>query len=292
MKLTTLDKNAGLKIEAQDLDRLSDFDVASHFEKYGCLWFSGLKLDTQDFLNFSDKYSDKFFSYRGGAFLREKINENETLLSVTGHSRGFPVPLHGELHYHPTRPEMIWFYCLSPALIGGETTVCDGEEFFNQLKPSTQDFLIGNKLIHIRTHDEKDWQSIYQSTSQAEVLAHCQEINLKAKFENNILTTEYKDFAVKDSPYTKNKTFINNILPMSALEDIGIHVSLIRDSEGAALPNRVLSDIRKVAKKTTFAIKWQKGDFLMIDNRRFLHGRKAFVDKKREIAVRMSNVVL
>jgi alpha-ketoglutarate-dependent taurine dioxygenase len=48
-----------------------------------------------------------------------------------------------------------------------------------------------------------------------------------------------------------------------------------------------MSELNAIAEKITAEINWQKGDILMVDNTRIMHGRRAFVDDKRNIYIRL-----
>ena len=45
--------------------------------------------------------------------------------------------------------------------------------------------------------------------------------------------------------------------------------------------------LNEIAERITAEINWQKGDILMVDNTRIMHGRRAFMDDKRDIYIRL-----
>ena len=47
-------------------------------------------------------------------------------------------------------------------------------------------------------------------------------------------------------------------------------------SSGKAIPEKFIDEIKRVAEDITVDHSWQQGDVLMIDNVRFMHGRRAF----------------
>jgi alpha-ketoglutarate-dependent taurine dioxygenase len=49
----------------------------------------------------------------------------------------------------------------------------------------------------------------------------------------------------------------------------------------------IVSEINKIAERLITEISWQKGDILMLDNTRIMHGRRAFFDNQRDIYLRL-----
>jgi alpha-ketoglutarate-dependent taurine dioxygenase len=80
-------------------------------------------------------------------------------------------------------------------------------------------------------------------------------------------------------------------LPVIAQEYVqGLQSSIVRFEDGLKIPDDVIFELKDVTDKLTLPIAWQKGDILMIDNTRLLHGRKSFSDNQREIYVRMGHL--
>ena len=80
-------------------------------------------------------------------------------------------------------------------------------------------------------------------------------------------------FAVHEGRISGNLCFANDILPGLDTEPQLIKRSM---ADGKEIPKNILSEIETKANKLTYEHKWEKGDLLMIDNKRFMHGRRAF----------------
>jgi hypothetical protein len=102
------------------------------------------------------------------------------------------------------------------------------------------------------------------------------------------VTTEYVSFACRDSQYGGHRAFINNILTMTWWELHGVRHRIVRLEDGTPIPDAILDELRRIEAEITVPIAWQPHDLVMIDNTRYLHGRRAFTDKRREIYVRLS----
>ncbi|MEZ4714992.1 MAG: TauD/TfdA family dioxygenase [Caldilineaceae bacterium] len=126
-----------------DLDERQIVDL---FSRSGALVLRGFNSTLDEFRTFTDCYGSDFLTYQGGGFRfrsfdRRAINDESTILSVTGGSQGFPMPLHGEMFYLKIRPRILWFRCEIPPERDGETTLGDGAEIFAALSPATQELL-------------------------------------------------------------------------------------------------------------------------------------------------------
>lgn len=273
-----------------DISNLDRKEIIELFTSSSLLLFRSFNVTTETFKAFTELFSTNFASYVGGAYSRETINGDKTLLSVTGGKQKFAVPLHGEMYYRKQKPDIIWFYCATPAVKDGETTVCDGIQLYNELSDSTRELLHQKRLKYIRTYPDGVWQKIYQTDdlSVVEKLCHDNDMQLTVSPERAV-TTEYVVSAIRESRCGKHKVFINNILPVVAQERQGSNASLVRFEDHSKIPDEVISEIKEVSDRLTYAVSWQKGDILMVDNTRLLHGRRSFADTQRDIYVRLGN---
>jgi alpha-ketoglutarate-dependent taurine dioxygenase len=272
----------------KNIFELNREDVINLFNSSSALLFRGFNVDTDTFKKFTELFSTNFVSYVGGAYSREMINGDKTLLSVTGGKLHFAVPLHGEMYYRKQKPDIIWFYCASPALKDGETTICDGVQVYNELSESTQELLHKKRLKYIRTYAADAWQTIYQTDdlNLVEKVCHNNDMHLKLNPDHSI-TTEYISSAIQKSKCGSHNVFINNLLPVVAQEIAGSNSSIVRFEDDSKIPDAVIIEIKDVTEKLTHLVSWQKGDIVMIDNTRLLHGRRSFFDNQRDIYVRL-----
>ncbi|MFB8790608.1 MAG: TauD/TfdA family dioxygenase [Potamolinea sp.] len=263
-------------------------EIISLFKSSSLLLFRGFEVDTDKFKQLTEQFGTNFVSYVGGAYSREMINGDKTLLSVTGGKLHFAVPFHGEMYYRKHRPDLLWFYCATPALKDGETTVCDGIQVYQQLSHSTQELFNQKRLKYIRTYAADVWPKIYQTEDINTVEQVCKENDMQLQVqEDESIKTEYVSSAVKDSRCGQHKVFINNILPVIEQEAKGSNSSIVRFEDNSPIPDEIINEIKQVTDKLTYLVSWQKGDILIIDNTRLLHGRRSFSDNQRDIYVRL-----
>jgi len=264
--------------------------VVELFNYHSVVFFRGFQVSTDGFKQFTQQYGNEFMPYVSGAYNRQVIGGDNTLLSVTGHDANFGVPLHGEMYYKAQRPLLIWFYCAIPAESGGETTVCDGIAVYKALAPTTRTLLGQQQIKYVRTYPHDLWTKIYQTEDLDVVAAVCADngLTLTVHDADRAITTEYLHPAViTDGPHP-HPVFINNILPVLFQEEtLKQSFSRVRLEDGSPLPAEVVADIRTTTARLTVPIPWEAGSLVMIDNTRMLHGRRGFEGNQRTVYARL-----
>ncbi|MEH2250350.1 TauD/TfdA family dioxygenase [Nostoc sp.] len=276
----------GIGQEIINLDNVSILEldkqeIISLFRSNGILLFRGFDVDTGIFKEFTNLLSIDFINYAGGAFSRRVINGDETLLSVNDFKS--EIKLHGEMYYQQNIPLMLWFFCANPPLEDGETTVCDGRQFFYEISSSTKELFNKKKLKFTVSISKEDWQKKYQTDNLNTLKEMCQKNNthLTVNDDQSILL-EYIFSAIIPSRCGKYQVFINSLLPTKQLSP-----KILKFEDDSEIPEEVVSELNEIAEKITTEISWRKGDILMIDNTRILHGRRAFADDQRDIYIRL-----
>ena len=260
---------------------LDQEEIISLFKSKGILLFRRFDVDTDIFKQFSNLLSIDFINYAGGAFSRRVINGDETLLSVNDFKS--EIKLHGEMYYQQNIPLMLWFFCANPPLENGETTVCDGRQFFNEISSSTKELFNKKKLKFTVRISQEDWQKKYQTDDLNKLHEMCQKnkTHLTVNDDQSIML-EYICPAIIPSRCGKYQVFINSLLPTKQLSP-----KILKFEDDSEISDEVMSELNEIAEKITTEISWQKGDILMIDNTRILHGRRIFSDDQRDIYIRL-----
>lgn len=310
LSMTPLHASFGLMIESparEALQALPPDEVVGNFRRHGALLFRNFAVETDDFLQFTSAYCRDFSTYQGGGFRwgaldRQKINNNDTLLTVTGSTQSFGIPLHGEMYYMSRRPTLLWFYCESPPSAAGETTLCDGAELYRRLSPAAREYFAANRLKYIRHLLDGEWQVAFQTDELEGLRRWCAE-NETALFEHEdgSVTIEYVSPAVCGGRDSRGEVFINNLLVIHSAEQAiraGLAAKVldlprnacplvVRLEDGSEIPAGLVEEIEQTANDISVKHAWRKGDVLLVDNTRILHGRKKSPDSGRNIYVRM-----
>ncbi len=293
--IAPLANQLGTCIRCEGRTSLLDLDpelVRDRFRSTGIVLFRDFAASPAEFKTFSNQFSGSFMLYRGGAIPRARVGDDDTVLAVTGSQLRYAVSLHGEMYYMKQRPAAIWFYCAVPAAEDGETTVADGVAFYQRLQPATRSLFAEQDLVYQRTYPDGVWQRVYQTDDLAAVAAICAENEIDTHFdpERRSLTTRSVRSALATSRYGQQPVFINNILPLLD-RIVGETESTVRLADGSEIPAAMQAELRSLAEELTIPVRWQPGDLLLIDNTRWLHGRRAYTDARRDIHVRLAETL-
>jgi alpha-ketoglutarate-dependent taurine dioxygenase len=298
----------GTDTNALDLDIK---EISDLFQQYRTLYFKGWNFTLEDFQEFSKKMSGNFSSYEGGGFRfkaldREFVSSDKTTMTTTGHTQGFAIPLHGEMHYMGTPPPLIWFYCKTPGQNTGQTTVCDGYKLAQLLPENVKMFFADKKIKYSRFLPDGSWQSSFltEDTEKAMEICRQQKVAFTYDDEKKEFQTEYMVSPFPDRGYIQGPKFISNMLNIAAVEwafesgwvkknfdsDLGERCPMIvRMEDGSRIPAEILEEIRTIADSITINIEWEAGEVVMIDNLSVMHGRRESLNQERQIFVRMGD---
>lgn len=299
MKISPIQENFGVIIEGSKDESIFDLErenVINLFKQHSAILFRGYGAEVEDFSKFGDQFGTNYMTYRGGGYVRRSV-DGSYIFSVKydygrTEQRTFGVPLHGEVYYTRHPPAVCWFYCAVPhEADGGETTICDGAQVYEQLSESTQKLLTAQPLKYMRSYLDGEWQLIYEAEDiddAADFAANVNGLTVDIDRKHKTLHTEFVTPAIITSRWNKKKTFINNIQTVWWQEEsMKRKTSIVRFLDGSPISREVIEEIEAVQERLTIPIRWLKGDFAMVDNTQALHGRYAFTDTTRDVYLRM-----
>lgn len=278
----------GCKVLNSDQISIFDLDqqeIMTLFKSYGALLFRGFDSDVETFIQFSNSLSKEFIDYSNGYFNRRVINNNPTLLSVNDLKD--EIKLHGEMYYLPNHPPMLWFFCATPPVESGETIICDGRKIFSNLSDETKNLFTQKKLKYVNHLEKEAWQERYKTDDLKLVKDACAKNQRLVKLnEDESIDILYICPAIYETGEQKELTFIGSLLPAKSL-----HPEIISFDDGSEINEQIISEIDEVTEEITTEIAWKKGDILMIDNNRVMHGRRKITDDTRDIYIRLCSPV-
>jgi alpha-ketoglutarate-dependent taurine dioxygenase len=244
-----------------DLDK---GEIVSLFEKHGTLVFRGFDLAPEKIPLLTDRFTE---SYAGDAIRRSARFGQRIIRDVDqGHH---DVPLHSEASFAASWPEIVWFYCNIPPAQGGATTLCDGLRLWQKLPAKMQNTFIAQPLRYEVAIDigasgsrgVEPWPSKSPGTS-----GHID-------WDAGAIRLAILRFAANEARTPGSLCFANHLLAAGELQ-----IRKVTLADGTAIASETLSEIAAIAAKLTFEQRWEPKDLLMIDNVRFMHGRRAYAD--------------
>jgi len=185
-------------------------------------------------------------------------------------------PLHPELSREPWRPDACFFYCVSPPASGGMTTVCDGVAIVRNLRPDLRETLASRRLKYMqaaRPEELQFWLGVSDPNDLvlADPPPHC-----PYRFERigRQVVRVFTRPLLHRPMFTDELAFGNFLLFARFLR--GRKFPLLDD--GTPVPDEWLQIVKQISDQLTAPIEWKRGDLLILDNSRFMHGRTALTE--------------
>lgn len=251
--------------------------------------FDGVAVES--FAAFTDAFNVPLGVHDGGAHA-PVAGAHRTRRVSSGHDS---VDFHSENAGAPTRPDFLWFCCLTPPSSGGQTTLVDGAQVWASLQPWAKEAFESRRLKYgplrfpaaqwtrvLGTDDGLRARSIIQGTLDACLDASHERVSFDIEPSGD-LTGSYVTSAIVRSPTSGVRAFANSLRGpyrmFPAFED---------DSE---IPATLVAHVQEVEESLCVEWEWQQSDIVAIDNWRVMHGRRAFAaGDERVILHRMGGV--
>ena len=268
-------------------------DLFEMLDMHGVLLIRDENIDITAFTNITDVLGHDFMVYQGATISRPSATDSTgTILSVTSPEYGYAIPLHGEMRYLAHPPELLFFYCQTPAKQGGETTFCDAIALWQALPGPVRQRFSSTPITYIRCQGHGMWRQLYHTESLETVKQICMANGVIFNYcpESDAVTTHYTCSAVVNTH--RGLAFINNFLPFAEREMLSPTplTSVVRfaDDEGHPISSDLVRIVRDAANQLTIAHAWQCNDIMVVDNHTVLHGRASVNDLKRRVLLRMA----
>jgi alpha-ketoglutarate-dependent taurine dioxygenase len=275
----------GCLIVSRNGDSIFDFDkkeVIRLFKKHGALIFRGFNMDEKgaDFRTFSDMFGFDFVTYPG--ITRDLVAKDGTVQTAV---KGVgSISLHQEMSYlpEPLCPSFVGFYCQEPPTYGGHTIISDGTHAVKFLsKPAVKmlksqllkyeiDFTLEQIMTFLRTDSLEKFKKLLRKHSLQKVF----------KLKDDGVTTRYYTPAFTLTKFGRKKAL------MKPLNNFGRSLKFPVFADGSPLPPALYDELEDITDRLTVDIRWRRGDVLLFDNSRIMHGRRTVEDNDRLIFTR------
>jgi len=258
-----------------DIDRALIVDM---YKAHGALLFRGFGADVPEFRRFTQDFCPTHVVNEiGGRLPIEPEHNIHTAASGVGE-----FPLHSELSREPWKPDAAFFACLSAPTRGGTTTICDGVELVRAMPDDVRQALMGRRLLYIMP----TWPELLEfwlgdSTPGDETLAHppswCP--YQFDRLDGNVV--RYFSRPAFHRPMFSDELAFANFLLFARFKHNRRDYPLLDD--GTPIPEAWLQAIKATGDRVAAEVVWRRGDLLMLDNTRFMHGRTAILDASERL---------
>lgn len=201
----------------------------------------------------------------------------------------YSMDLHRENGNLPFNPDIQWFFCLEPAAVGSQTTLCDGARVLFEMSSSTRRSFEKYKIRYARRlpwSNVRHLLSVELGVPEDEINdSHLQFVNESVegqtyrRLDSGLIASSFVTSAITTSAFSGRKAFCNSLLGPS----INYEPPRITWEDGGEIDFPVWDEIRELTDRYTYDIDWQSRDIVVIDNSRVMHGRRHLDDPSRRI---------
>ena len=265
--LVTIEPATGLRLSQLDIE-----EIKSLYKQFGGILFRGFSLDLEQFKQFTDCFCNAYVSNKSRG--REMLSRDGRVQTVNLGDVHFP--LHPELSREPWQPHIAWFACQQPAMIQGETTVCDGIAAARTLGPELTAHCHANTLSHtLPVRLEWCARFLRKPDLTLSQIPACSDETIKFSVHDGKIFRSYLRPMLHKPMFSDEWAYGNFLVFARRQLNARFFPAYI---DGTEIPDRLVDEIERITNSLASEIKWQKNDLLMLDNTRFMHGRNPIGD--------------
>jgi hypothetical protein len=225
--------------------------------------------------------------YRAGARLDAGLKTNDIFVTRTP-SENFTLLVHSEGFYKPSfsTPDTCFFYCDTPLPenVGGRTILVDGFKFYELLPDDIRLNFENKGLIYESLWESSRWKLEFDVNSKSELINFLAQFAEKVVYEisdNDVLKLRYFGNAIVKK--INGFAFANSMLAhLSKIDHPDYLVKKVYTKatnhvyfgDGSTIPNEIVNLLINLQDLICIKHQWAKGDILIIDNHRFMHGKE------------------
>ena len=263
------------------LAQLNSDEIATLYKTHGGLLLRGFGSDLDAFHAFAKRFSSTAVVNESPG--RTVLDPAKSLYTVDGGTNAFA--LHPELSREPWKPDLAMFGCLSAPGTGGQTLVCDGIALAQALPKEVRRGLEGRRLIYLKGCWPELLEFWLGTANPDDALLQNPPPRCPYKFMrlSDGRIARYFSRAALHKPMFAEELAFGNFLLFARFNNGRGDFPLLDDMR--PVPEAWLQAIKAAGDRLAYAVEWQPGDVVMLDNTRFLHGRTAITDPvERRIA--------
>jgi alpha-ketoglutarate-dependent taurine dioxygenase len=280
--------------------------IETELIKHGAILFRNFDLSSVDeFSGFASITSKELLDYSEPSSPRTEIRDK--IYTSTDYPASQWIQLHNEMSYSHNWPGKLFFFCVEPAVKGGQTPLAYSSKVFNLISPKIKERFIEKKVMYVRNFGEGvglSWQHVFNSSERSTVQEYCSRAGIGFEWGNhNRLKTRQVRQAVARHPKTGDLLWFNQahafhmaVLQADVRESL---LSLFKEEDfpscalygdGSPIESSVIDEICEAYRSATLMFPWQAGDLLLVENMLVAHGRAPF-EGSRRILVSMSELI-
>jgi alpha-ketoglutarate-dependent taurine dioxygenase len=269
----------------ETLEALDPALIETAYKAHGALLLRGFGADLDAFRRFARSLCPTAVINESPG--RAVLDAANAIQGVDGGTSAFA--LHPELAREPWRPDAALFGCLTPpgqnGSGGGETTLCDGIALAAALPDHVRKGLDGRRLVYIMGVWPELLRFWLGTDAPDDAILANPPHPCPYRFwhmPDGRIAREFSRPALHRPMFAEGPAF-GNFLLFARFNNGRGNFPLLDDL--TPVPEDWLQAIRATGEALTAEVRWEAGDVLVLDNTRFLHGRRVIGDAgERRIA--------
>jgi hypothetical protein len=281
--------------------------INTQLREHGALLFSEFKVDSlTKFEQFIRNTSGELLEYQDPSSPRSRIKDK--LYSSTDYPAEQSIFLHNENSYSYSWPLKLFFFCVTPSTLGGETPIADNRRISSRIPTRIKKQFVSKHVMYVRNFSPGigiPWQTVFRTNDKNELESYCRSMGIEVEWTGpDRLRTRQLRPAFAEHPETGELLWFNH----AVFFHVSTLASSIRESlsnglaeedlpystyygDGSAIEADVLDELREIYRQETVLFPWQQSQVLMLDNMLVAHGRQPFVGA-RKIVVGMAQPLI
>jgi alpha-ketoglutarate-dependent taurine dioxygenase len=252
------------------LGALDPDEIATLYKRHGAILLRGFALDVDSFSEMVARFCTH--AVANNSTNRDTLDPKRHIQTVDKGAQ--PFPLHTEMSRLPWRPDIAWFGCLQPPSNGGETTVCDGIEIVAAMPEETRRAFENRRLLYVAEAQESILEFWFGTARPDNSRLEDPPADCPFRFVSQDGAV-YRMFTTPalQKPMFDERLAWGNFLFFSRYAKGRRNFPVFGNGEIVA--DELVAAVKQVADRLEQPVQWREGDLLMLDNTRFLHGRRA-----------------
>lgn len=268
-------------VEADAGEGLSQVEretVIALYREHGALLFRGFETNLAAFNHFVSRFCTS--SVFNESPNRRLLDADALIQSVDGGAGA--LELHPELAREPWKPDVCFFFCVDPPHAQGETLICDGVALAAAIPSEVRDGLTGRRLVYTQDAglEQLEFWLGTALPSDAQLYAPPSHCPFRFARRGGEVVRSFSRPALHRPMFADRLAFGNFLLFARFHQQRADFPTL---DDGSNVPDSWIAAIRAAAGRLSAPIAWRRGDMLMLDNTRFMHGRTAIVDPAQRV---------
>lgn len=263
----------------ESLLSIDESAIKEKYKTHGALLFRGFDFDLDIFSSITQRFCATAAFNRSED--REILDDKNRIQTVNLGVKEFP--LHPELSREPWKPDICFFASLKDQAEGGETVICDGVEIVNRMSPDIYQALEPRRLLYQQPMRRDEMQLWLNTSDPSDDQLQNPPEHCPFSFSftgNKQIIRRFSRPALHTPMFTDDLAFGNFLL--FAWFGLGVR-NFPTFEDGSTVPVSLLNQIKEISDEITYPVTWQKNDLIVIDNTRFMHGRRKVLNPESRL---------